>query len=142
MIFTYALDSAAISIDYIDCKNSYAFTRQGLHLPQVCRQVHCETKHPLERFFYVSINGDACICAWESALNRQRCHLHAVVELKIMEDMKALVPCWIAEQAGDGIPPAARHVLPYLEHVLVESQHGQDNHELETVRDIFGRPGL
>lgn len=137
IIFAYALDSATF---FFNWRGPSGRVRADLHLPQVCRQIHCETKHMVDSFLYVSLDGDACICTWSTALDQQGCDLGSVIEVRLLGSMTAQIDEWVKDH-GRWLADKLHQQFPSLRRVICESSEvlGDKN---ESIRRLFGKADL
>lgn len=134
-IFSFALDSATLSINWNKRLDQIRFGRVHLRLPQVCRQIHCETNHMLDSFLYISLSGHACICSWSLAFDRQGHDLDSVIEARPVGCVTAQIDQWVEEHGGElGGEPHRK--FPSLQRVVCESPEvfGKKN---ESIRSLF-----
>lgn len=137
MIFTYALDSADLYVYYNIDKRRTEFSRDDLHLPRVCRQVHCETKHLVDNFLWVTLDGNSCVCAWGTALSRQGHNIHSVREFRLSSTMTTEIEEWVDDH-DEGFTHSG---LPFLQKVVCESARDPDD-ITTAMRTLFDKADL
>lgn len=135
MIFAYVLESASLFIyDDMDTDRTEV-PRTGLHLPQVCRQIQRETKHLVDNFLYLSLDGSCCICAWDEDFDRRGHDARMVLELRLSSSIMAKLEDGEFDH-GEG---TAGHGFPSLQRVICESPQVSD---VLAIRSLFGKADL
>lgn len=140
-IYEYALESPVLRItcDHNRSFNydypSLAFVQQ--RLPQVCRQVHCETKHPVDNFLWISLDGNYCICAWDKALSRQGHDVNSVLEFRLSSTVATEIEEWVDDH-DEGF---TSHHFPFLYGVICESPQNPDD-MTTAIRTLFEKANL
>lgn len=145
MIFSFALESAAFSVDHWytakDGKESVAFIRKGLYLPRVCRQIYYETKHLLDSYLFISIGAGGCPCAWQPALDRQGHHFRGVLEWRMTNATLESVEVGFFDNDDESHLTVVRPLFPAVKRVVYKNSSFTID-PAGMLRTLFDKPGL